>query len=254
MARHEALVDICRICRDPRIAGEGGGHPEGLAPHLTAALAELSHGLHGLQGGVDLAARVEIAALRGSKRPDGGRGIARSDGAFELRHEKALELLASSDKALLAIGLEAEGVRIAPRGEGAVGEVQKREESWVTHADGRLAGCDRAHASARRPGGRRWPPSASRPPRVGSGAASSRCHRAPEGRRPLWPRGNAGCRHRRRCEWPRSYLSVSRRARARASPRSRGTSPPRRPRCPPDGGGSPSATQGRPLVRPWWSR
>src|SRR5207247_9624105 len=133
MARHEHLVDIRRIGGGARIAGEGGGHPEGLAPHLAAALAELLHGLHGLEGGVDLAARVEIIAGGRTERPHGRSGVARPDRAFELRHEKALEILASFHPALLAIGLETEGVRIAPRRKGTVGEVQQREEPGIVH-------------------------------------------------------------------------------------------------------------------------
>jgi hypothetical protein len=126
-------VHLGQIAGEGGMGGQGARHPQRLATHLPARLAKLAGRLHRVQRGVERGAAGDVirhqAAARGHRRG----GVAGPRRAIELHGEEGAKRVGVGHAAVLTVGLETEGVRVAAGRERRVRQVQQWKEGRVQH-------------------------------------------------------------------------------------------------------------------------
>ena len=191
-------VHLVQVARRARVADERGGHPQRLAPHLPAPLAELRHDLHGLERVVQRAGRPRRRPRRGPQRPHRGGGIAGPAAPSSCVSRKRSSPSRSRDDARLAVGARARRSARSRRSGSAL------SAKWSSESQPRISSRAVVAAAARRRGVDRRPRARSQ---RDAEPAEELLHRGVVGhqQRALAARGRArsgGCPPRRRCASP----------------------------------------------------
>src|SRR3990167_1439484 len=90
MAGGASGIHLGAVAAEGGIGSERGGHPQRLAAHLAASLAELTDALHRLEGVVESPASGEVAPGQGTQGGRRCRRIAWTGRSFELAREEPL--------------------------------------------------------------------------------------------------------------------------------------------------------------------